>query len=160
MTFFPINNSTQSGETNAARDNHNHHTVVGDMLGISNPARVTGDATKTFNTPVGVPPTLSGTTGARPLPRGWEERTTHGKVYYVDHNKRSTTWIRPSPDPLPTGWEARLTPDGRTFFVDHNTKSTTWIRPSPNPTTARAGSLAAAWKERLSFDKLMRGRHK
>jgi hypothetical protein len=32
----------------------------------------------------------------QPLPPGWEEkRTPKGKVYYVDHNTRTTTWDRP-----------------------------------------------------------------
>lgn len=33
------------------------------------------------------------------LPRGWERRTDrHGRPFYVDHNTRTTTWVRP-----PTG---------------------------------------------------------
>lgn len=33
----------------------------------------------------------------RPLPAGWEERTTpDGRTYYVDHNSRTTTWVRPT----------------------------------------------------------------
>jgi hypothetical protein len=32
----------------------------------------------------------------QPLPPGWEERRTpKGKIYYVDHNTRTTTWERP-----------------------------------------------------------------
>ncbi|KAJ2161410.1 hypothetical protein GGF46_001505 [Coemansia sp. RSA 552] len=31
------------------------------------------------------------------LPQGWEQRIDHlGRVYYVDHNSRSTTWRRPT----------------------------------------------------------------
>ena len=33
---------------------------------------------------------------APPLPPGWEERVTpDGKTYYVDHNARTTHWVRP-----------------------------------------------------------------
>ncbi|KAJ3332713.1 hypothetical protein HDU76_013326 [Blyttiomyces sp. JEL0837] len=32
-----------------------------------------------------------------PLPPGWESRTdTRGRTYYVDHNSRRTTWLRPT----------------------------------------------------------------
>ncbi|KAL8647086.1 MAG: hypothetical protein Q9226_006583, partial [Calogaya cf. arnoldii] len=66
------------------------------------------------------------------MPPGWEElRDDKGKRYFVDHNTRTTTWVRPiSGDeetykPLPKGWERRRTHDGknRLYFVDHNTKS-------------------------------------
>ncbi|KAH9305500.1 hypothetical protein KI387_009904, partial [Taxus chinensis] len=35
-----------------------------------------------------------------PLPPGWEQRSdaVTGKVYYIDHNKRTTTWTHPCPD--------------------------------------------------------------
>jgi atrophin-1 interacting protein 5 (WW domain-containing E3 ubiquitin protein ligase 1) len=33
------------------------------------------------------------------LPPGWESRRDpRGRVYYVDHNTRSTTWQRPTTD--------------------------------------------------------------
>lgn len=32
-----------------------------------------------------------------PLPKGWERRIDHlGRIYYVDHNARATTWTRPT----------------------------------------------------------------
>ncbi|GAA6072804.1 NEDD4-like E3 ubiquitin-protein ligase WWP2 isoform X1 [Tachysurus ichikawai] len=32
------------------------------------------------------------------LPAGWEQRVLpHGRVYYVDHNTKTTTWERPLP---------------------------------------------------------------
>ncbi|KAG2471356.1 NEDD4 ligase, partial [Polypterus senegalus] len=84
------------------------------------------------------------------LPPGWEEKQdSKGRIYYVNHNNRTTTWTRPvnqiSPDAspqhspgqkttyesgfLPSGWEMRSAPNGRPFFIDHNTKSTTWEDP-------------------------------
>uniref|UniRef100_A0A8C4VAF0 E3 ubiquitin-protein ligase n=1 Tax=Falco tinnunculus TaxID=100819 RepID=A0A8C4VAF0_FALTI len=92
-------------------------------------------------------PTSSG------LPPGWEERQDEkGRSYYIDHNSRTTTWIKPvvqedprlkiaahprrkaSLDPvdlgpLPPGWEERTHTDGRIFFINHNTKRTQWEDP-------------------------------
>ncbi|XP_017572715.1 NEDD4-like E3 ubiquitin-protein ligase WWP2 isoform X1 [Pygocentrus nattereri] len=62
------------------------------------------------------------------LPAGWEQRVLpHGRVYYVDHNTKTTTWERP----LPPGWEKRVDQRGRFYYVDHNTRTTTWQRPTP-----------------------------
>ncbi|KAJ3194084.1 hypothetical protein HK101_003549 [Irineochytrium annulatum] len=37
-----------------------------------------------------------------PLPSGWERRVDHlGRTYYVDHNTRTTTWVRPSASTTP-----------------------------------------------------------
>ncbi|XP_039512609.1 NEDD4-like E3 ubiquitin-protein ligase WWP2 isoform X2 [Pimephales promelas] len=61
------------------------------------------------------------------LPTGWEQRILpHGRVYYVDHNTKTTTWERP----LPPGWEKRVDQRGRFYYVDHNTRTTTWQRPT------------------------------
>ncbi|KAF7707757.1 NEDD4-like E3 ubiquitin-protein ligase WWP2 isoform X1 [Silurus meridionalis] len=61
------------------------------------------------------------------LPAGWEQRVLpHGRVYYVDHNSKTTTWERP----LPQGWEKRVDQRGRFYYVDHNTRTTTWQRPT------------------------------
>jgi len=77
-----------------------------------------------------------------PLPARWERREDNlGRTYYVDHETRSNTWQRPSPDysevdtapagtrELPAGWEQRQTPEGRAYFVDHNTHTNTWVDP-------------------------------
>lgn len=57
-----------------------------------------------------IPLTISGGSGPRPLnpvpqaplPPGWEQRVDqHGRVYYVDHIEKRTTWDRP--EPLPPG---------------------------------------------------------
>ncbi|XP_038662315.1 NEDD4-like E3 ubiquitin-protein ligase WWP2 isoform X2 [Scyliorhinus canicula] len=61
------------------------------------------------------------------LPTGWEQRVLpNGRVYYVDHNTKTTTWERP----LPPGWEKRVDQRGRFYYVDHNTRTTTWQRPT------------------------------
>uniref|UniRef100_A0A3Q1GB81 E3 ubiquitin-protein ligase n=2 Tax=Acanthochromis polyacanthus TaxID=80966 RepID=A0A3Q1GB81_9TELE len=67
------------------------------------------------------------TTG--PLPPGWEQRVDqNGRVYFVDHVEKRTTWERP--EPLPPGWERRVDQMGRVYFVDHITRTTTWQRPT------------------------------
>ncbi|KAM9828977.1 itchy E3 ubiquitin protein ligase b [Syngnathus typhle] len=64
-----------------------------------------------------------------PLPPGWEQRIDqHGRLYFVDHVEKKTTWERP--DPLPPGWERRVDQMGRVYFVDHITRTTTWQRPT------------------------------
>ncbi|XP_036388948.1 itchy E3 ubiquitin protein ligase b [Megalops cyprinoides] len=64
-----------------------------------------------------------------PLPPGWEQRVDqNGRVYFVDHVEKRTTWDRP--EPLPPGWERRVDPMGRVYFVDHITRTTTWQRPT------------------------------
>ncbi|XP_052330975.1 NEDD4-like E3 ubiquitin-protein ligase WWP2 isoform X2 [Oncorhynchus keta] len=77
------------------------------------------------------PDTANPTTATEPvpelLPTGWEQRVLpHGRVYYVDHNTKTTTWERP----LPPGWEKRVDQRGRFYYVDHNTRTTTWQRPT------------------------------
>uniref|UniRef100_G3NR11 E3 ubiquitin-protein ligase n=1 Tax=Gasterosteus aculeatus aculeatus TaxID=481459 RepID=G3NR11_GASAC len=71
-----------------------------------------------------IPPMSNG-----PLPPGWEQRADqNGRVYFVDHIEKRTTWERP--DPLPSGWERRVDPMGRVYYVDHITRTTTWQRPT------------------------------
>uniref|UniRef100_A0AAR2KSZ3 HECT-type E3 ubiquitin transferase n=1 Tax=Pygocentrus nattereri TaxID=42514 RepID=A0AAR2KSZ3_PYGNA len=64
-----------------------------------------------------------------PLPPGWEQRVDQsGRLYFVDHVEKRTTWERP--EPLPPGWERRVDPSSRVYFVDHITRTTTWQRPT------------------------------
>uniref|UniRef100_A0A672ZN51 E3 ubiquitin-protein ligase n=1 Tax=Sphaeramia orbicularis TaxID=375764 RepID=A0A672ZN51_9TELE len=59
----------------------------------------------------------------------WEQRVDlNGRVYFVDHVEKRTTWERP--EPLPPGWERRVDPMGRVYFVDHMSRTTTWQRPT------------------------------
>uniref|UniRef100_A0A674BE16 HECT-type E3 ubiquitin transferase n=1 Tax=Salmo trutta TaxID=8032 RepID=A0A674BE16_SALTR len=52
----------------------------------------------------------------------------NGRMYYVDHIEKKTSWNRP--DSLPSGWERRVDPMGRVYFVDHISRTTTWQRPT------------------------------
>ncbi|XP_049816790.1 E3 ubiquitin-protein ligase Nedd-4 isoform X2 [Schistocerca nitens] len=91
------------------------------------------------------------TINAEGLPVGWSMQVApNGRVFFIDHNERSTTWVDPrtgraSPmpnqtappvrkpedelGPLPEGWEERVHTDGRIFFIDHNTRTTQWEDP-------------------------------
>ena len=105
------------------------------------------------------------------LPSGWEARVDKlGRKYYIDHNTRSTTWIRPpakategvpasnttnGDTPLPAGWEERQMVDGSPYFVDHNTRTTTWLDPRHIPassTVAARGPLPSGWEMRMTED--------
>ena len=153
-----VNNQTQEGETNAARDQHSRRILVDDLLeatsGDPNTQR-SGIAGAQSGNPAMVGAGGGTTTaGSGSLPAGWEERyTPEGRPYYVDHNTRTTTWVDPrrqtvirvmGPNgqstslqpqtiselgPLPSGWEMRLTSTARVYFVDHKTKTTTWDDP-------------------------------
>ncbi|KAJ8672670.1 hypothetical protein QAD02_003930 [Eretmocerus hayati] len=78
--------------------------------------------------------------GLGPLPACWERRRhADGRVYFVNHENRTTQWEDPRTQgqetvdelPLPDGWEIRLTEDGVRYFVDHNTRTTTFQDPRP-----------------------------
>ncbi|XP_075045216.1 NEDD4-like E3 ubiquitin-protein ligase WWP2 isoform X2 [Mixophyes fleayi] len=72
-------------------------------------------------------PSTAATPALDGLPSGWEQRElSNGRVYFVDHNTKTTTWERP----LPPGWEKRVDNRGRYYYVDHNTRTTTWQRPT------------------------------
>ncbi|XP_025891482.1 protein KIBRA isoform X2 [Nothoprocta perdicaria] len=73
-----------------------------------------------------------------PLPAGWEAaRDYDGKVYYIDHGSRTTSWVDPRDrytkpltfadcisDELPLGWEEAYDPQVGVYYIDHNTKTT------------------------------------
>jgi len=76
-----------------------------------------------------------------------------GRKYYLDHNTRTSTWVRPPPDgayttqldeqPLPGGWEWRLDHKGRKYYLNHSSRTTTWLRPAP---TDGLGPLPQGWE--------------
>lgn len=72
------------------------------------------------------------------MPEGWEEAVDFdGKVYYIDHKNKATSWIDPRDrntkplsfadcigDELPVGWEEAYDPQVGSYYVDHNTQCT------------------------------------
>lgn len=73
-----------------------------------------------------------------PLPPGWEEaRDYDGRVFYIDHNTRQTSWIDPRDritkpltfadcvgDELPLGWEVVYDQQVGVYYIDHINKTT------------------------------------
>ncbi|XP_034387695.1 itchy E3 ubiquitin protein ligase a [Cyclopterus lumpus] len=113
----PPPSSSSSAATAATATAGSSQTASGPKPGTSASAAL---ATTTPR----IPPMSNG-----PLPPGWEQRADqNGRVYYVDHIEKRTTWERP--DPLPSGWERRVDPMGRVYYVDHITRTTTWQRPT------------------------------
>jgi len=75
---------------------------------------------------------MSSYAATQDLPGGWEARVDKrtGKLYYLDHNTKATTWE--DPRPMPAGWERRKdNKSGKVYFVDHNRKVTSWTDPRP-----------------------------
>lgn len=72
------------------------------------------------------------------LPLGWEINTDFdGKVYFIDHINKKTTWIDPRDkltkpetfadcigNELPFGWEEVYDPQIGTYYINHNTQTT------------------------------------
>ncbi|XP_034387126.1 protein WWC3 [Cyclopterus lumpus] len=73
-----------------------------------------------------------------PLPSGWEEaRDYDGRVFFIDHNTRQTSWIDPRDritkpltfadcvgDELPLGWEEVYDQQVGVYYIDHINKNT------------------------------------
>ena len=107
-----------------------------------------------------------------PLPPGWERRVDHlGRTYYVDHNTRTTTWNRPSPNQITNqegasqevatareGHNRRVLADdllesatvGRTASTAGSGSVTPGgvVGNNQSTTTAGVGPLPAGWEER------------
>lgn len=83
------------------------------------------------NTSAAAPPPSS----APQVPQGWETRTDpSGRVYYLNHNTKTTHWELPAnvqqTGGIPAGWEQRSDPkNGRTYYVNHTDQSTHWELP-------------------------------
>uniref|UniRef100_A0A3P9N4I9 E3 ubiquitin-protein ligase n=1 Tax=Poecilia reticulata TaxID=8081 RepID=A0A3P9N4I9_POERE len=115
--------SSPSGRSPAANSSGSSPSPGQDAVGPAAPAEPSPNA------PSSAEQANSNTTESTTdsLPAGWEQRVLpHGRVYYVDHNTKTTTWERP----LPAGWEKRVDQGGRFYYVDHNTRTTTWQRPT------------------------------
>ncbi|KAK7874477.1 hypothetical protein R5R35_001564 [Gryllus longicercus] len=71
--------------------------------------------------------------GEIPLPDGWDfARDYDGKVYFIDHNNKKTTWIDPRDrftkpqtfadcigNELPLGWEEAYDPNIGSYYINH-----------------------------------------
>nr|XP_035929572.1 protein WWC2-like [Halichoerus grypus] len=84
------------------------------------------------------PPPRARESAELPLPAGWEEaRDYDGRVFYIDHNTRQTSWIDPRDritkpltfadcvgDELPLGWETVYDKQIGIYYMDHINKLT------------------------------------
>nr|SVE75584.1 EOG090X00VK [Daphnia hispanica] len=80
---------------------------------------------------------MSKRNGEIPLPQGWElGRDYDGKVYFIDHNSKKTTWVDPRDrwvrpqtfadcvgSELPLGWEESYDSQVGPFYTNHITQS-------------------------------------
>ncbi|XP_047003394.1 protein kibra isoform X1 [Schistocerca americana] len=71
--------------------------------------------------------------GEIPLPDGWDFGTDYdGKIYFIDHNSKKTTWIDPRDrytkpqtfadcigNELPLGWEEAYDPQIGSYYINH-----------------------------------------
>ncbi|NXA35030.1 WWP2 ligase, partial [Eudromia elegans] len=102
-------------------------SMADDSVAPSLPASSASGEAEEAASGAGAPQSRAAVLALDALPPGWEQRELpNGRVYYVDHNNKTTTWERP----LPPGWEKRVDPRGRYYYVDHNTRTTTWQRPT------------------------------
>uniref|UniRef100_A0A6Q2Y4V7 E3 ubiquitin-protein ligase n=1 Tax=Esox lucius TaxID=8010 RepID=A0A6Q2Y4V7_ESOLU len=104
----------------------NGHAVNGTESPVPSPG---GSKSTRPPRPARPPPPTPRRPAASPETQYWEQRVDqNGRIYFVDHIEKRTTWERP--DSLPSGWERRVDPMGRVYFVDHVTRTTTWQRPT------------------------------
>ncbi|XP_065372074.1 protein kibra [Calliphora vicina] len=76
--------------------------------------------------------------GEFPLPEGWDiAKDFDGKIYYIDHNTKKTTWLDPRDqytkpqsfedcvgDELPMGWEEAYDPNIGRYYINHIAQTT------------------------------------
>ncbi|XP_053634032.2 E3 ubiquitin-protein ligase Nedd-4 isoform X1 [Cherax quadricarinatus] len=139
------------------------------------PTTIINNSSVTNNAPKPQTPTPTGVDET--LPRGWTSQVApNGRVFFIDHINKQTTWIDPrsgmpsSPPnqrhtnnwrhedelgPLPEGWEQRVHTDGRIFFIDHKNRTTTWEDPRLlNPAIAgKAIPYSRDYKQKYEFFK-------
>ncbi|XP_027199659.1 uncharacterized protein LOC113793786 [Dermatophagoides pteronyssinus] len=77
-----------------------------------------------------------------PLPPNWEaRRDAHGRIFYIDHEKRTTTWIRPIYHPNTTNNQQRNS--GQINQLIQQPSSSGASHPLTNITTAATSSSAS-----------------
>lgn len=98
--------------------------------------------------------------GQLPLPRGWEEaRDYDGKVFYIDHNTRRTSWIDPRDRWAAARWALLVRRPGRAGGVGRRgPRVRGGVREEGAGRSARAGLSPppGPWEEGLG-DRLCRG---
>ena len=132
---------------------HHHHNHQDQSLPTSNLAQ---DSNSNQSHSVGHRPRAQTSTSNRstrttvpddglgPLPSGWSQQIAEtGRVFFIDHNTRTTTWIDPrtnKPSPSPQG-------------QNHSSKSTSHRGPIAKVSAVDdLGPLPPGWEERIHRD--------
>ncbi|KAJ2507674.1 hypothetical protein H4217_008737, partial [Coemansia sp. RSA 1939] len=133
--------------------------AAGAASGASTSAVPTGT---TPSPPAGGPPARTSvrntTESGDALPQGWEQRIDHlGRVYYVDHNTRTTTWRRPpasGPSQAEPADSERRRHMNRTLPDANGGASTPRVGASATPAAAASGAslgpLPSGWEHRFT----------
>ncbi|KAJ8925495.1 hypothetical protein NQ315_009333 [Exocentrus adspersus] len=151
LNSINVNRNHEDRNENDIIDSNSESDDHVDSLSNNSSRRNSTVSTTTTNSNSNVQNNLDGL--ADGLPSGWSiQRAPNGRLFFIDHNERTTSWVdprtgraspmpnqaatpvvnkRPDDDlgPLPEGWEERVHTDGRIFFIDHNTRTTQWEDP-------------------------------
>ncbi|CAN0503947.1 unnamed protein product, partial [Ectocarpus sp. 12 AP-2014] len=89
-----------------------------------------------------------------PLPPGWEERmSAEGKVFYMNHNDKTTHWTRPDPPPVqPNDSPDDDVPPVETEDVEMASRSISPAIETPPPDHPSNGDTAATASSSLTLD--------
>ncbi|KAI8613196.1 hypothetical protein BC830DRAFT_498105 [Chytriomyces sp. MP71] len=103
-----------------------------------------------------------------PLPKDWEKAHDEtNRPYFVNHKKKSTSWIDPRtfhlrkhnikdivPGELPYGWEEVYESEANDYyFVDHQTETHYWIPPWEKETRDKVIQVQKAAHEKAKAEK-------
>ncbi|WBW75100.1 HECT-type ubiquitin-protein ligase E3 Pub1 [Schizosaccharomyces osmophilus] len=124
--------------------------------GTTTPSRSTGDSAAAVPTEPRTYSSFEDQYGR--LPPGWERRTDNlGRTYYVDHNTRSTTWIRPNlgaiignDQPPVVNEERNAVTEGLQPPSSVPARRTEASMLTSNATTAGSGELPPGWEQRYT----------
>ena len=122
-----------------------------------------------------------------PIGNNWDMcRAADGRIFYINHNTRTTTWVDPrsvlanfgpqdaiphqassspaelqrqdsdDPGPLPDGWEEKVLPNGKIYFIDHSSKKTTWEDPRFSMSSIAGKKVEYSEDYKYKYEMLMR----
>lgn len=72
------------------------------------------------------------------LPAGFEaQKSKSGRIYYIDHNTKTTSWLhpcgaqlgKPMTEGLPHPFQRDFDQKGRAYYIDHDNRTTSWLNP-------------------------------
>ncbi|KAJ1964370.1 hypothetical protein H4R35_007150, partial [Dimargaris xerosporica] len=154
-------NHSQPSLLNTSHSSNTSRSSV-EIAAPNAPGPATNIATQASTASAARPPFNGGSVAQdMTLPSGWEQRTDQlGRIYYVDHNSRTTTWRHP----LAQVEFAPMAPHGRVANIEqerlqHSNRTLPEDRPAPSTNRpvpaapgaeARLGSLPSGWEQRYT----------